>query len=915
MDNEAAPFAGKPMRDEDATDDGKPGGKPELKGWILDVQPDYADSAMTVWVRKEKGVVKVVDEDYRPPFFVGAGSLYDLRELAGRLRSLDVVRRAEVVERKTELGSPALRKVLEVTPRGLGDIKACARMVDRWGDHHRYRLYNVDLRLSQRYLTEKGLFPLARVSLPDMTVVDDDPFRLRYELPPLRESRLLVGVDSPFPTDADPVWKLSLDDAVMEGHEADMLRELMREVRRRDPDIITTEGGDEFVISYLHHRARVNGLGGRFYLGREAGKGRGEMTGEGDWNRGRSMARGARGVRWGGGAHGQRSGPRRGDAHARRGGGGYGRGSARGGGRSAAAAEGGGEDDWCGEEGVVEGGKKEEGGNRGDGDEEEQGGGGRGGTSYFSYGQIVYKPPARTLRGRLHIDTSASFLYREGGMHGLMDLSRLCGIPPQTLSRLSPGTAISAMQVGTAMRDGCLIPWKKNLPEGFKTMEELVVADRGGLIFEPEVGLHQGVLEVDFTSLYPNIMSCHNISPETILCDCCPGTGDIVPELGYHLCKKRTGLIPRVVRPLIHRRMAFKRMVRREPDMADSCKGRSDILKWVLVTCFGYTGYRNARFGRIECHESINAFGRDILVRTMRMAEEAGYRVLHGIVDSLWLLPERPMGRDDHRRFSEDVSARIGIPLEVEGVYRWLVFLPNKGSGTGALNRYYGLFESGELKLRGIELRKHDTPQLIRDAQTEMLDVLSQARDAQGFRERIPAAVDVLRRYASRLMDGTCDPGELVLTRRVSRELSEYTQRNDQTAALEQLERLGHHVNPGQRIRFVICDSSTRDPMRRVKVAQLLSHEGGWRSGNGGGDGGDGGDGGGNGGGGGNAGGGGDGSGGGGGRAYDARRYLELLARAGETLLAPFGWSDEKLLQIFLGDGGSVATRLEESAG
>jgi DNA polymerase-2 len=57
------------------------------------------------------------------------------------------------------------------------------------------------------------------------------------------------------------------------------------------------------------------------------------------------------------------------------------------------------------------------------------------------------------------------------------------------------------------------------------------------------------------------------------------------------------------------------------------------------------------------------------------------------------------------------------MPLELEGIYRWIVFLPPKARSTGALNRYYGLFEDGTMKIRGLELRRSDTSQLIRNAQ------------------------------------------------------------------------------------------------------------------------------------------------------------------------------------------------------
>ena len=77
---------------------------------------------------------------------------------------------------------------------------------------------------------------------------------------------------------------------------------------------------------------------------------------------------------------------------------------------------------------------------------------------------------------------------------------------------------------------GTLVLWKKNLPEDFKTAGDLLVSDRGGFIYEPKVGLHENVSEVDFASLYPSIMVVHNISPETLRCGCCPDSRRIVPE-------------------------------------------------------------------------------------------------------------------------------------------------------------------------------------------------------------------------------------------------------------------------------------------------------------------------------------------------------------------------------------------------
>src|SRR5437879_13715460 len=95
------------------------------------------------------------------------------------------------------------------------------------------------------------------------------------------------------------------------------------------------------------------------------------------------------------------------------------------------------------------------------------------------------------------------------------------------------------MQTNLAYQDGCLVVWKKNRPEDFKDAENLLRGDRGGFTFEPEVGVHEGLYELDFSSLYPSIMVKYNISAETLDCACCPADGLPVPELRYHLCTRR----------------------------------------------------------------------------------------------------------------------------------------------------------------------------------------------------------------------------------------------------------------------------------------------------------------------------------------------------------------------------------------
>ncbi len=106
--------------------------------------------------------------------------------------------------------------------------------------------------------------------------------------------------------------------------------------------------------------------------------------------------------------------------------------------------------------------------------------------SYMSYGRILFKNSATTLFGRLHVDTQNSFIADKCDLSGLWELARVTKLPVQYCARTSTGTGISYMQMELAWRDGVLIPEQKAEPEDPKPPDELLVADRGGLVFTPQ---------------------------------------------------------------------------------------------------------------------------------------------------------------------------------------------------------------------------------------------------------------------------------------------------------------------------------------------------------------------------------------------------------------------------------------------
>jgi DNA polymerase elongation subunit (family B) len=438
------------------------------------------------------------------------------------------------------------------------------------------------------------------------------------------------------------------------------------------------------------------------------------------------------------------------------------------------------------------------------------------GRSIMTYGQVIYKGPSYPLFGRWHVDRKNSFAYHETDLEGLLELARLAQIPVQRMARRSPGTAMSSIELERAVRDGVLVPWRKIEPEQYKTALKLLTVDKGGLSFQPQVGVFEGAAEIDFASMYPSLMDVHNISPETVLCACCENSA--VPEAGYNICEKRRGLIPLSVGPLVERRRRLKERMRVAPDALtrEMYEARRTALKWMLVSCFGYMGYRNAKFGRIEAHESVTAFGREALLRAKEMVEQQGFEVLHALTDSLWI-SKAGANEQELRTLCDAIKQATRVEMSLEGAYRWIVFLSSKmKSGRPVATRYFGVFQDGTLKTRGLAHRRRDSPIYVKEVQEEMLAILSQARTIEEFQAKEKEALVLLERRIAELLRGEVDIRRLIIEQVLSRAPEEYAVQTRTAIAAQQLRDAGVPVHPGESVGYIITNAKARKKSDRI---------------------------------------------------------------------------------------------------
>jgi DNA polymerase elongation subunit (family B) len=450
-----------------------------------------------------------------------------------------------------------------------------------------------------------------------------------------------------------------------------------------------------------------------------------------------------------------------------------------------------------------------------------------------------YPSPWSSLRGRAFIPLGS---FKRSGLAGLSELCRFGMIPLGLAAKWASGRLVDCRQVYEAMKLGVLIPEARSYNNYFRTLEELYLQDRGGLIISPKVGLHENVCALDFESMFPNLVLRKNISYETC-----------TPEGIDHSSK---GLLPRVAEAALERRLHFKHLRWSLPEdsleyvFADQ---RQEALKMMLVVIYGYSGCTWNRFQYVPTFESINLHGREILIKAINISMREGFRVVYADTDCVFVKKTGAL-EEDFEGLAKRISEEVKFPIAIDNMYRFLVLLSSKSDPlVDVVKRYYGKLYDGRLHQRGVELRRHDTPRFIKRFQEELMKMLFDAQNAEGVKENYCKVLEFTLQTYNRVLSGGMDVGELVVEKALHKPIGEYSKLYPHVAAGKQLETRGITSNEGQLIRYIYVNQRSPNPLNRVQALPLYD-----------------------------------------GRSYDREKYGELVLEAAETLLGVFGFSREK---------------------
>jgi DNA polymerase-2 len=296
------------------------------------------------------------------------------------------------------------------------------------------------------------------------------------------------------------------------------------------------------------------------------------------------------------------------------------------------------------------------------------------------------------------------------------------------------------------------------------------VAQQGGYVLEPITGLHRNVWVFDFKSLYPSIIRTFNIDPLSYVERPEPAA-DVIETPGGAF-RREPAILPRMLDDLFPRREAARKA---------GDKVASHAIKILMNSFYGVLGTPACRFYNPAIANAITGTGRELLLWSKAWFESAGYTVLYGDTDSLFVHsacedPEQAAqtGRELAQKLTLDIAHYIEerwsvtsrLELKFEKLYLRL-FLPQARHSTrGASKRYAGLLygSDGTVEFVGMEVVRRDWTALAKQVQKELYQRLFTDQAVDSY------LAEVVRQVRSGELDDA-----LVYRKSLRKEADEYT--------------------------------------------------------------------------------------------------------------------------------------------
>jgi DNA polymerase elongation subunit (family B) len=389
-------------------------------------------------------------------------------------------------------------------------------------------------------------------------------------------------------------------------------------------------------------------------------------------------------------------------------------------------------------------------------------------------------------------------------LYDMIEFTKIVGLPTYDVIRMRFSRLVENYILKRDIEYNVLAPNKPVHEEVDQRMEETF---QGAFVYEPIPGLYKDIIVFDFRSLYPSIITAHNIGPESFHCDCCKNVKEarVPTQDEYWFCNKEKKFIPTVLEQLISIRADLKKQIKEAKARKENTtilEARSWGIKTLANSFYGYLGFFGARWYCIECARSTTAYARNYILTTISKAEEVGFKVIYSDTDSLFVLLGE-QGMEKALKFQKEINSHLPgqMELELESYYPRGIFVAAKGaSDKGAKKRYALISKEGKLKITGFEMVRRNSSLIAKEVQEQVLRMVLEDKTKEAF--------DYAQKMIVELKAGKISLDKLIIKTQITKELKEYSSIAPHVAIAWQMIKKGERIAPGSVVQYVICKGS-----------------------------------------------------------------------------------------------------------
>ena len=291
----------------------------------------------------------------------------------------------------------------------------------------------------------------------------------------------------------------------------------------------------------------------------------------------------------------------------------------------------------------------------------------------------------------------------------------------------------------------------------------------GGYVIEPNPGIYENVIVLDFKSLYPSIIQTFKIDPYSLLMK----DVDTIETLNGYKFSSSLHILPDYIDELLKLR-----------DIAKKKKDKqlSQAIKILMNSFYGVMGSYGCRFYHPDLPRAITGSGHKLLLGSKDYLEKKDLKVIYGDTDSLFVML-KDVSVDDgetqgkkvvkllnnfwKNKLKKEFNVESYLELEYEKYYKKFIITPARGADIGAKKRYAGLlFKDGKenIEFVGMEFVRSDWTKLAKEFQIELYQKVFDGIEVEEW----------IRDVITNLKDGKFDD-KLIYRKRLRKDVNDYT--------------------------------------------------------------------------------------------------------------------------------------------